>query len=172
MHPDPVAPTFTRIDVRPATIDDIPAIAAQGEKFLRASPYSGMVIVDPVSMEQALRGLLQCGAVFVAEEAEEVGSTLLGSRQIVGGCLGVLTSMWFAPHVSVAAELAWWLEPKYRHGTTGLRLLRMFEGWGIAKGAHLITVSSLGDSDISRESQLIEAFGYKMTERAYVKEVG
>jgi GNAT superfamily N-acetyltransferase len=68
-----------------------------------------------------------------------------------------------------AEELVWWVEPRYRNGTVGPRLLKAAEAW--ARSADLLCLK-LG-APVSTEGAIVSAFyersGYLPLETSHVK---
>jgi len=67
----------------------------------------------------------------------------------------------------MATEIAWWVEPEYRDQGLGQQLINCFEFYAKAIGCNLITMVSLDD----QLGNYYSKNGYKLFERAYVKEL-
>jgi GNAT superfamily N-acetyltransferase len=68
---------------------------------------------------------------------------------------------------SMATEIAWWVEPEYRDKGLGQELLEGFEIWAAGQGCNLMSMVGLSD-DLGK---YYEKSGYKLYERAYIKEI-
>ena len=123
----------------------------------RFSPYR----FDPERLAGSLRGLLDMplGLVLVAEHDGE----------IVGGLMGLLTPLWFNQSATVASEVAWWVDPQYRGGAAGVRLLYTFEAWAKERGAAAVCLSDLVLDGEQPAGSLIDKLGYTLVERSHVK---
>ena len=104
--------------IRAATLDDVDAIAALGQRFLAQSVYHGRLADNPTRVRALATSLIEApaGEVFVAD---------------VDGALVA-----YAHHLSgewVAGEVAWWVDRDHRG--LGLRLLRAAERWARTQGA-------------------------------------
>jgi hypothetical protein len=99
------------------------------------------------------------GVIIVAEN---------GDGKIVGMLAGMLTPLWCAPNIVVAAEMAWYMHPDHRTGTNAVRMLREFEAWGDKMGAAKTVVSSIPDLS-RRVGPLYEKLGYHKIEDSYVR---
>lgn len=128
--------------VRRAAAADVLRIVDMIEEL--RSAVQGPILVDRAWTARTVAGLLadQRGVVFVTDGGFIAGSlrpTIINPEPI-------------------AVEHGW-----YSRDRSGLALLRAFEGWARAHGARLIQLSTGADGlDLSR-------FGYRLTERAWVK---
>lgn len=84
----------------------------------------------------------------------------------VGFLAGLATPSLFGD-IRQATEMAWWVEPSERGKEAGGELLKAFEFWAKKVGCKLVTMISLND----KVGKYYEKNGYKLYERAYVKEV-
>lgn len=148
--------------IRKATLDDLDKLAAMGKEFLDFGPYAAEFGAD--DMQQALKNIISSdfGRVFVYEV----------KGQIYGGLIAVLLSPWFSRSITVAAELAWWVDPAMRGSPAAVRLMAAFEAWAADNHANYVVVSDM----ISRKgewaaAQLVDRLGYKVSERTHVKEL-
>ena len=110
--------------IRAATLDDVDAIAALGQRFLAQSVYHGRLADNPTRVRALATQLIEApaGEVFVAAAD--------------GALVGMLALVAYAHHLSgewVAGEVAWWVDRDHRG--LGLRLLRAAERWARTQGA-------------------------------------
>lgn len=115
--------------IRLATLEDIDRIVAMGERFIAETPYARFGSA-PEQLEQLLAIVLEHGAGFLAETDD---------GQIVG-MIGFIASKQVFTGAPYASEVVWWMEPEYRGGTAGPRLLVAGEEWATRKGLTSITM--------------------------------
>lgn len=148
-------------EIRPAGVDDIAGIAELGWRFIKFTPYGGLLGADQEGLVAALQGLLGSpdhGAWVVEQE-----------DRIVGCLLAKITNPWCAPRVRIAAELAWWVDNDLRNSGAGIRLLREFEAWAAVHEASLV-LSDLVFPNGPNLGDLPERLGYRLIERSHLKE--
>lgn len=149
-----------RIDIRPATADDVPRLAEMGRGFFAFSAFGDFAEYDPASAARNIEAMRTAGCVFVATEGGAV----------VGALLGVIAPLWFDDNSRIASELAWWVNESHRHTPAGVRLYRAFESWAQEQGATAIVMSDLvvrgGEMPAAR---LFERLGFTTIERAHIK---
>lgn len=145
--------------IREATGDDMPALVRLGKQFAEVSPYAEYY--DEMQLVSAIYRLLsmETAACFVAQKG----------NHIVGFIYGIASTLWFNQFVPYVAELAWWVDPKYR-GTTGHRLLASLEQWASEKGAVILSLSQLDTLDTNLQPML-ERRGYRKTESTLTKNI-
>lgn len=149
--------------IRPATHDDIDALLAMGEKFFLFSRFAQFANFDRDTARASITALI--GA--------EVGVCLVAviDGEVVGGIVGALAPLWFAPTCLSATEFAWWVSEEHRGGTAGIKLLRAFEQWAKNKGAAMVSMSDLVIEGATPAGRLFEKLGYTVIERSHVKKV-
>lgn len=110
--------------IRDATMDDIPALVAMGQRFRASSSYADVIADNPAQMAKTAETLIagESGAVWVAEDA--------------GGALVGMLGFVLAPnHISgelTAGEVFWFNEGRSGYGG---RLLVKAIRWAQAQGA-------------------------------------
>ena len=110
--------------IRLATVEDVPALVAMGQRFLAETPYGGHLAASPDHLAELARALLETdrGVIFVAD--------------VHGAVVGFLALHAFPHPMSgalTANELVWWVNPEARG--VGVALLRRGEAWAKAIGA-------------------------------------
>lgn len=137
-------------------------MAVLGAKFVAWSPYGKLLGCRVIDIEAGIRTLMESGGsvCLVAHQGNE----------LVGGLVGIMSSVWFRPGLRVATELAWWVDPEHR-GAVGVRLLRRFEAWAISQDAELIALSDLVVDGIEPADGMFRKLGYTAIERCHVREV-
>lgn len=152
--------------IRPATMDDVPAIVAMAQRFYPDSPYPS--IYGDMPEEQAA-GLAIVAMYGMAEAGIVPGVMLVAERDgvLVGMLCCHIDPATFTPAV-IAAELVWWVEPEHRGGMTAVRLLLSGENDAREKGATVINMSALATSP--EEAHMIYMkLGYAPTHTVYTK---
>lgn len=154
---------MAQCEVRDATLDDLPRLVEMGERFFQFSEFARTVSYDPDSVTHLLERLMVAadGMVLVAER----------DSQVVGALVATLAPLWFNSEVLVATELAWWVEPGERKGSTGLRMYWHMQDWAIERGATLVAMSDLVINGQAPAEQLYDRLGLRMVERSHVKRV-
>jgi GNAT superfamily N-acetyltransferase len=149
--------------IRLATADDIDALKRMAMHFIAYGEHGKMIDISEEQLEIQISSLLEVPtiAIFVAEI----------DTRVVGMIVGALSSPWFAPHVPMSTELAWWVEPEARGTTVALRLIRMYEGWAHANGAQISTMSALEMDNGTRVGNMLKRIGYAKAETSFIKEI-
>lgn len=112
--------------IRTAHVGDLAVLVRMGLRFIATSSYRGTIPASAEQLGTLVAWLLDQGGIFVAvddEGDEPIG--MLAATVIVHPMSGEL----------VASEVAWWIEPEFRGGSAGLRLLAAAEAWARAQGA-------------------------------------
>ncbi len=144
--------------VRQATIEDVPAVQAMFETFVRTSQYQRYVGTNAAASTRLIAHLVthDDGGLFVVQ-AED-------------GLIGMFGIMIYAHPFSgerVAVEAFWWLHPDRRG--YGVYLLRRAERWAAAHGARRL--SMMAPADKPRVAEIYEALGYDRVEITYQKDL-
>lgn len=138
--------------IRVAKIDDLGIVLEMAKKFAEESPHKDRVD-DKVLMEVAYGLITSPGGIVILHDTK-------------GFIAGSIVPFPYSADLT-AAEMAWWVEPKYRKSNIGKELLQAFEYWAKKKKCKYITMSSLDDA----VGKFYERQGYTLYERAYLKEV-
>lgn len=138
--------------VRQATVDDVPAIVATGDRFVQDTVYREALADNPAQRAHFVTWLVTTpdGAVWVLEDQDTV--------------VGILGGMIYAHPMDgrrTAAEMFWWVDPGARGH--GLKLLRAFERWAVAQEAEKVVVAA-PSSEVER---LCERLHYVKREVSY-----
>lgn len=130
--------------IRPATIEDLHAVAAMCAQFHAASPHAA--ITGPASghaILSAVRALIlkspDEATVLVAQRADGT---------FAGFLLGAFATMWWDPSQRLAQELAWWIEPAAKGGRTGMALLWRWLQEAREAGCEFAGMSTLCPKDV------------------------
>ena len=157
--------------LRPATVDDRAAVVALALHFHASTPYGSLVTVDPLRIGYLFDLALADGVVFVAECAplHDDFTDDMTRGLVVVAFLGLTVLELAVSGDRYAEELAWWVEPAYRTGTLGPRLLRMAEDWAVAQGCAFVKMGAPeGQPAVGRWYQ---RQGYQAVETAFMKRV-
>lgn len=145
---DGQSPSKATLNPRFATEADEDHVISMAKEFFAVSPY-GSVEFEEEAVRVLFRQLLIGGCVIVNER---------------GFIAGALTPLFFAPHLKVATELAWWAP---EGGGTELRVL--FEAWAVDNSAAGVQMSALNNSYAGRLTANLTENGYTPIEVSYLK---
>lgn len=135
--------------IRAATVEDIPALLAMGERFSQLAKLDSHVGYDPATMAETFRAMIEGGHPLFISETGAIGATQ--TRHPFN-----------ASHV-VAQELFWWSE-----GGGGLALLDALLGHCEAHCNSLVMIS-LEAVDPERVARIYTRKGFVPLERSFVK---
>ena len=141
--------------IRPATIEDIPRLAAMGETFLLQSQYQKVFPISPESIHQLLATLISSDTALV----------LVSDRDGVDGAIGMYLYEHPMSGETVAGEAFWWMSPERRGGPQALRLLHRAEAWVKSRGVPWFHMVSPND----RVSKLYTRMGYQPLETHFYR---
>jgi RimJ/RimL family protein N-acetyltransferase len=138
-----------------ATTEDVAEILDMSMKFMSETGYT------KYSDEQNIRNLIES---IVTGRQDQM---IILLKPGVGFIAGQATPFVFGPHY-IASEIAWWINEEHRQTGAGADLLEAFEYWAKnVAGCTLITLTSLD----AKVGKFYEKKGYKLHERAYMKEL-
>lgn len=141
--------------IRHATPDDVPRLVDMSRHFLASTAYGRLLIPTTEQLEAFVVLILTHGGALVAEVDGQVE-----------GMIGVVALAHPITQELVAEEVAWWVEPDYRKGTIGPRLLQAAEDWASVKGVTVLKMVAPAKSDVGK---YYERHGYTAFETAFVK---
>lgn len=144
--------------IRSATREDVPAIVAMGERFYAASGYESIAPVARESIAGLALLTMESGVMLVAE----------ADGELVGMVSLFLEPFTFNPAVTLATELAWWIEPDHRGGMLAVRMMAALEESCRAKGAQWVRMATLATSP-PQASAIYERLGYQPGDRYYMR---
>jgi hypothetical protein len=143
--------------VREATLDDTAAIVAMGTEFIAELPYGD---ADPKTagprIVARLEQAMAMGKVLVGEDEKGLTGMLafvVGEHPLVGSVM--------------AFEVAWWVEPRARHGATAHKLL--FKSFEMAKAMGCERIQFGAPSEVV--AKLYSKVGMRAVEATFIKEL-
>ncbi len=143
--------------VRRARLEDRDRLVELCAHFVAGSRYSQFLKVKPTALQELVDRVLRLpGAVaFVAEH-----------DGLIVGMIGAFALEEPVSHETIVDELAWWVEPAYRNGTVGPKLLRALENWGRQKAIRFCKMIAPAESSVGA---YYERTGYQPLETSYIK---
>lgn len=135
-----------------ATQEDLPVLVDMAEKFAKSTEYAEYLPTD--HLQDVIRYFLGGQDRIIIMHGND------------GMLAGMLAPLMFSKTM-IANEVAWWVEPDKRKSKIGAELLEAFEYWAKMIGAKFVQMSSLDES----VGSLYEKKGYKLYERAYMKNI-
>jgi len=148
--------------LRPATGADRDAVVDLALHFHAATPYGQLLTVDEDRVGVLFDLALEGGIVLVAElENGDEGGELVAF-------LGLVILEHTLSGDRYAEEVAWWVEPLYRNGTLGPRLLRRAEEWALANACAFLKMAAPVGTEVG---SFYERQGYQPIETAFMKRV-
>jgi GNAT superfamily N-acetyltransferase len=149
------------INVRAATVDDLPACLDMTARFHAASPISDVAPFDRDGMAVTLREMLvnpRAGIWLAFRDGVPVG--------LVGA---LLYPLYFNPAHEVAQELFWWLNPEARGSGAGEKLFQIVQNWAKDAGATAVFMIALEDRRVDKMDRFYKRAGFQPMERTYMK---
>ena len=139
--------------IREAHEADIPAILSLGMAFAAESPRYRDSGFDADKVEQAIRGRLDEGGMFVAER----------DGKVVGMIAAFLGEQYFSRQLFVS-DLAFFVAPEARGPPRmALRLIEAVAEWGRAHGAEEMISAVSSQIDDERACAVYERMGFERT---------
>ena len=142
------------IEVRPATLEDIPRCVEAGKRFHQFSPYRDIPYCEE-TMREGMEAMIDQEMLIVA----------FNDGEVCGGIGGNIGSCFINKNCKMAYELYWWVDPEQR-GRLGLRLLNAFEAQAKELGCYLLMMMTLDINDIG---PLFIKLGYEKAETGFIK---
>ena len=144
--------------IREATQEDIFDILILAKEFSKEAPKSHKWNKEKTE-------------VFISSAIENPLTTVLILEQddeIVGAIVGLLSEMYMSQTI-LATELAWFVSKDYRGKKGSILLLKSFENWAKAQGAHYVVMGDI--AGIASLEKLYTRMGFSKSETTYMKEV-
>jgi len=144
------------VTIREATLLDTEVLIAMTHRFLASSSYGFWLgKAEDERLVRLVLTVFELGTILVADDGGDVvGMIALAAVE------HPVTGRRFAE------ELAWWVEPEQRRGTTGPRLLRAAEEWCRKMELSVVKMVAPAGSDVGR---FYRRMGYTEVETAWQK---
>ena len=146
--------------LRLAVAEDIPLLLRFARNFQMASPYKTMKF-DPVKGEKFLRDIL------TGSQKDGIILVALNDDKPIGFLVGIASEPVFSS-VRIAAELGWWIEPKYRGGKASYLIYSAYEDWAKRAGCHYVQGAYLPGVSVSLD-EFYKKRGYVQVESSFLK---
>ncbi len=141
--------------MRIATIEDHDEILTMSNQFMSKTGYTAYSDLESLST--------LITSILTGKQNEMIILLEPG----VGFIAGMAVPFVFGPHY-IASEVAWWINEDKRKSGVGSELVAAFEYWAKnVAGCTIITLTGLDDNI----GKFYEKKGYKLYERAYMKEL-
>jgi RimJ/RimL family protein N-acetyltransferase len=138
--------------IREATLIDVPALVAMGQRFRAESSYASLVAENPAQMAETATKLIEGqGVVFVAEDRGGAIVGMIGFYLFVHPMSGQLT----------AGETFWWSDVP----AVGMGLFRRGKAWALAQGAETLLMTQ--PAAVPRLGLLYKKLGFTPVETAW-----
>lgn len=147
--------------IRDAIASDEDAILEMARQFVAFTPYADTFTATDEELRATINNFIATTKAFVAEV----------DGKVVGMLAAVITSVWYAPSHKAAVELVWWVDPAHRKGMSGIRLVQAFEKWAEDQGASMVSMSNLEVDDNGFVANMLNRFGYRMSEQTHTKRI-
>lgn len=147
------------MQIRKATLADIPAIVGMGERFYATTHYKDFAPYNPDSVAGLAEMLIDTGILLLADDNGPVG--------MVGLCVAPFM---FNGNVKAAYEVVWWVNPEHRGGMAGARLLKAIEPAAREMGCKAIQMVHMANSP-PQAGQMYARMGYAHTESSWTKAI-
>lgn len=146
--------------IRPAVIDDLPALLRLAELMHSESRFAGRYPFDHYKARELLDTAIWHPAwvVWVAEKDGE----------LVGGLVGTISEQWFSREL-VVQDLAVFVKPDARGGFIAARMVRLFHEWAVDRGAVDCEIGVNTGVHPERTGELLKAAGFEQVGQLYSK---
>ena len=145
--------------IRPATIDDLPAILELGGRMHMESRFRNLPF-DLTKVAGVFSSLIEgAGLVLVAEM----------HGRVVGGIAAMVVEHWFST-VKVAQDFALFIEPEHRGSMLAVRLLARYEAWAREQGATAVEMGINTGVHVEQTAKLFELRGFRQVAVLMAKE--
>jgi GNAT superfamily N-acetyltransferase len=145
--------------IRAAAVHDVDALVACGEVMHKESEYSFMPYDKQKVKTVILHHMIE-GCVFVAD----VGG------KVVGGLIGGVTDHFFNDDLH-GYELAVFILPEHRGGSSALKMMKAFEMWCVDMGAKCIDLGITTGVHEDVTGRFYEKLGYNRSGSLFRKVV-
>lgn len=148
------------MEIRKATLADVPVIVAMSARFYPTTHYALWCEMDEASVADLAAQLITDHVFLVAEAGGELV-----------GMVGVfVVPFMFNRHRNFASEVVWWVAPEARGGRAAYALLAAIEPECRELGAQRIQMVHMPNSP-PQAAALYERAGYSRSEISYTKDI-
>ena len=149
------------IEVRRATVADLPSCLDMTARFHAASPIASVAPFDRDGMAATLTGMFDNprAGVWIA----------FWNDKPVGLAGALCYPLYFNPAYEVVQELFWWLDPETRGCGAGEKLFQNVQNWAKDVGASAVFMIALNDSRVDKMDRFYKRAGFQPMERTYMK---
>ncbi len=149
--------------VRLAEKSDKAGIIEQARAFFAASPMASRVGFDADGF----------GAFLDQVEASDAAQVWVVDKagEIVGISGAMAFPLYFAPSVTIAQELFWWIDPAERGTTAAKQMMFEIEGWAEQIGASQLFMIALENERAAAMERVYSRSGFSPIERTFTKEI-
>lgn len=148
---------MSNVVLRNADVYDIPWIVREAGNFLKH--IGREECYNPDYLYELAPKMLEQRAVLVAEM----------DGKLCGIIAATVQPHPFNPHITVVAELMWWVVEECRGSSVGYRLLKALEARAKQLNADLLVMSTEMNSPLSTDA--LEKRGYTPQDKNYVKRI-
>lgn len=145
--------------IRPATLDDLPAILELGGRMHLESRFKALPF-DLGKVAGIFERLISGAGIVMLAEVD---------GRIVGGIAGIVLEHWFST-TKVAQDFGLFIEPEHRGGMLAVRLLRKYEAWAFEQGAHAVEMGINTGVHVEQTAKLLELMGMRQVAVLHAKE--
>ena len=138
---------------------DIKQCLILAENFYEVAGYKDAIPFCADSSEEYMNISLGMGLLSVAED----------NSNIVGFILGLAVPHIMNKKYLVGTELAWYIDPAYRKGSAGIKLLKHIETSAKEMGCKMWSMMCLESQNPEQIEKIYLSLGYKKTERSYTR---
>ena len=151
------------LHVRRSEKTDRAGIIKQARAFFAVSPMARRVGFEPDGF----------GAFLDQIEASDVAQVWVVDKagEIVGISGAVAFPLYFAPSVTIAQELFWWIDPAERGTTAAKQMMFEMEGWAEQIGASQLFMIALENDRAAAMERVYSRSGFSPIERTFTKEI-
>ena len=89
--------------------------------------------------------------------------------EVVGFAAGIQGALLGNAAVKTGNEVAWWVSPEHRGGSTGIKLLKFIENLARAKGIKYWSMAFMCSSMPETVEQIYQKLGYEKSEVVYTR---
>lgn len=138
---------------------DIERILILSENFYEVAGCKEIIPFCADSSEEYIIISIDMGLLSVAED----------HGLVVGFVLGIAVPFLMNKDYLVGTEIAWWMEPEYRKGSAGIKLLSHIEKSAKEAGCVMWSMMSLEESEPEKMERIYLSRGYKKTENTFTR---